>query len=108
MAWLEQDNVTMLQEFSCHVAWVDACRYELPYSKGWALACTSPAIKNVARLCTHSYMHDSIAGVRTGQFFSQQLHGGIPSSTRRRHHARCLAFALNQQHLLPPSGHVWP
>ena len=72
MAWLQPDNILRLQKFSCHVAWVDACRYGLQYSKSWALACTSPDIAKVTAICNHNIRHESFTGIRNadGSFLS--------------------------------------
>ena len=72
MAWLEPDAMPTLRKFRCHVAWVDACMYDMMLEKSWAFASTSEDIKHIASLCCHQHRHQSIRGTKdaSGGFLS--------------------------------------
>ena len=48
----------------CHVAWVDACMYDMPLKKSWAFASTAEDIRLIASLCSHAHKHQSIRGTK--------------------------------------------
>ena len=61
-----------LRKFRCHVAWVDACMYDMMLQKSWAFASTSEDIKHIASLCCHQHKRQSIRAAKdaSGGFLS--------------------------------------
>ena len=70
MAWLQPDNVTLLQEHCAHCAHVAACHHGLDLYKSWALCASFPSIASLACACTHPPgMHKPIANVRVNNTY---------------------------------------
>ena len=53
-----------LKKFRCHVAWVDACMYDMPLEKSWAFASTLEDIRFIASQCIHAHTRQSIRGTK--------------------------------------------
>ena len=79
MAWLQPDNVTLLQELCAHCAHVAACCHGIDLYKSWALCASFPSISLLACTCTHSPgMHRPIANVRINNVYLSSLTAEYP------------------------------
>ena len=72
MAWLQHDNITLLQELCAHCAHVSACQHGLDIYKSWAFCASFPSVASLACTCTHPPgQHQSIANVKvSGSYLS--------------------------------------
>ena len=75
MAWLVPDAMPTLKKFRCHVAWVDACVYDVPSEKFLGL-CKHVGGHTLHSLPVHSHAHEhqSIRGAKDAK-------GGFLSSS---------------------------
>ena len=96
MAWLEPENLAMLQQCHAHMAWVAACHHHLDIAKSWSSASNCPKIQQLAAQCGHAKPHPSFAGVKVNGVWASTLTAEYPPS---------LAMAIAQvgEHKVSPS-----
>ena len=54
MAWLEEDNITLLRELCARCAHVAACEHGMDYYKSWAFCASLASIRTLASTCCHA------------------------------------------------------
>ena len=81
MAWLEEDNITLLRELCAHCAHVAACERGMDYYKSWAFCASFASIRTLASTCCHAPgAHRSIAGLKQGNAHVSALTAEYPES----------------------------
>ena len=81
MAWLEEDNITLLRELCAHCAHVAACEHGMDYYKSWAFCASFASIRTLASTCCHAPgAHKSIAGLKQGNIHVSALTAEYPGS----------------------------
>ena len=106
MAWLQPDNVTLLQERCAHCAHVAACHHGLNLYKSWALCASFPSIASLACTCTHPpRMHKPIANVRVNNTYLSSLTAEYPCSLAKQLAALMAPFCSNLGHKRVPLSH---
>ena len=106
MAWLQPDNVTLLQEQCAHCAHVAACHHGLDLYKSWALCASFPSISSLACTCTHPPgMHRPVADVRVNNVYLSALTAEYPSSLAKQLAALMAPFCSSLGHKRVPLSH---
>ena len=81
MAWLEEDNITLLRELCAHCAHVAACEHGVDFYKSWAFCASFASIRALACTCCHAPgTHKSIAGLKQGNIHVSASTAQYPAS----------------------------
>ena len=81
MAWLEEDNVTLLRELCARCSHVAACEHGVNYYKSWAFCASFASIRALACTCRHPPgTRKSIAGLKQGNIHVSALTAEYPDS----------------------------
>ena len=103
MAWLQHDNITLLQELCAHCAHVAACQHGLDIYKSWAFCASFPSVAALACTCTHPPgQHQSIANVKVSGSYLSAHTAEYPASLATQLALLMAPFCSSLGHSLAP------